>query len=119
MDRPRTVQAVFGTSLNLFTNGNGQLGLNPATKPGAFGSTVQLTALPAPGAYFIGWAGAAGGFNNPLFITVTNTSGITALFGALNASQGSLTVLPNGNGTVSVSPGQNVNTNGETVTLTA
>ncbi|MCU0782511.1 MAG: chitobiase/beta-hexosaminidase C-terminal domain-containing protein [Verrucomicrobia bacterium] len=119
MDRPRAVQAVFGTSLNLFTNGNGQLLLNPATGPYAFGSTVQLTALPAPGAYFFGWAGAASGFSNPLFITATNASGLTALFGALNASQVSLTVLPNGNGTVSVSPGKNVYTNGETVTLTA
>ena len=119
MDRPRTAQAVFGTSLNLFTNGNGQLVLNPATGPYAFGSTVQLTALPAPGAYFFGWAGAASGSNNPLFITVTNASGLTALFGALNASQVSLTVLPNGNGTVSVSPNKNVYTNGESVTLTA
>lgn len=119
MDRPRAVQAVFGTSLNLFTNGNGQLVLNPATGPYAFGSTVQLTALPAPGAYFFGWAGAASGFSNPLFITATNAAGITALFGALNASQVSLTVLPNGNGTVSVSPSKNVYTNGETVTLTA
>lgn len=119
MDRPRTVQAVFGTSLNLFTNGNGQLGLNPATGPYAFGSTVQLTAWPAPGAYFFGWAGAAGGFSNPLFITVTNAAGLTALFGTLNANQVSLTVLPNGNGMVSVSPGRNVYTNGESVTLTA
>ena len=60
MDRPRTVQAVFGTSLNLFTNGNGQLVLNPATRPYAFGSTVQLTALPAPGAYFHGRTRRAG-----------------------------------------------------------
>jgi hypothetical protein len=49
-----TVQAVFGTSLNLFTNGNGQLRLNPATGPYACGSTAQLTALPAAGAYFFG-----------------------------------------------------------------
>ena len=119
IDHPRAVQAVFGTSLNLFTNGNGQLFLNPATGPYAFGSSVQLTALPAPGAYFFGWAGAASGFKNPLFITATNASGLTALFGALNASQVSLTVLPNGNGTVSVSPSQNVYTNGVTVTLTA
>ena len=119
MDRSRTVEAVFGTSLNLFTNGNGQLVLNPAGGPYAFGSTVQLTALPAPGAYFFGWAGAAGGFNNPLYITATNGAGITALFGALTGNQVSLVVLPNGNGTVSVNPSKNVYTNGETVTLTA
>jgi len=119
LDRPRAVQAVFGTSLNLFTNGNGHVLLNPATGPYAFGSPVQLTALPAAGSYFFGWAGATGGFVNPLFLKATNAAGITALFGTLNPNQVSLTVLPNGNGSVSVSPSRNVYTNGETVTLTA
>ena len=63
------MQAVFGTSLKQFTNGNGQWVWNPPTGPYAFGAAVQLTALPAPGAYFFGWAGAAGEFANPLFIT--------------------------------------------------
>lgn len=103
----------------MFTNGNGQVLLNPATGPYAFGSPVQLTALPAAGSYFFGWAGAAGGFANPLFLTATNTSGITALFGTLNPYQVSLIVLPNGAGAVAVSPGRNVYTNGEAVTLTA
>lgn len=119
MDRPRTVQAVFGTSLNLFTNGNGQVLLDPASGPYTFGSLVQLTALPGAGSYFFGWAGAAGGFANPLSITATNASGITALFGALSPNQVSLTVLPNGDGTVAVSPSKNVYTNGEALTLTA
>jgi Divergent InlB B-repeat domain len=119
MDRPRTLQAVFGTSLNLFTNGNGQLLLNPPTGPYAYGTPVQLTALPAAGAYFFGWAGAASGFANPQFITATNATGITALFGTLNPNQVSLTVLPNGNGSLSVNPSKNVYTNGEMVTLTA
>jgi len=119
MDRARTVTGVFGTALNLFTNGNGQVLLNPPTGPYAFGSTVQLTALPAPGYYFFGWANAANGFVNPLTFTLTNASGITANFGALAGNQASLVVLPNGNGTVSVNPAKNVYTNGETVTLTA
>ena len=52
--------------------------------------------------------------------TVTNaTPGITALFGALKSNQVSLTVLPNGNGTVAINPASNVYTNGDTVTLTA
>jgi hypothetical protein len=119
MNRPRAVQAVFGTSLNRFTNGNGQILLNPPAGPYPYGSVVQLTALPASGSYFFGWAGAASGFNNPLSIQATNASGMTALFGALNANQVSLTALPSGNGTVSVSPYKNVYTNGETVSLTA
>ncbi len=119
MDRARTVTGIFGTALNLFTNGSGQVQLNPPTGPYAFGATVQLTALPAPGYYFFGWANAASGFGNPLAFTVTNASGITANFGALAGNQVSLVVLPNGNGTVSVNPAKHVYTNGELVTLTA
>lgn len=119
MDRARTVTGVFGTALNLFTNGSGQVQLNPPTGPNAFGSTVQFTALPAPGYYFFGWANAASGFGNPLTFPVTNAAGITANFGALAGNQVSLVVLPNGNGTVSVNPAKNVYTNGESVTLTA
>ncbi len=120
MDQPRTVQALFDTSLTLLTNGSGQVLLNPAAGPYLYGSTVQLTALPSPGYYFFGWANAASGFANPLLFTVTNsTPGITALFAALKPSQLSLTVLPEGNGTVLINPARNVYTNGETVTLTA
>ncbi len=120
MDQPRTVQALFDTSLTLLTNGSGQVLLNPAAGPYLYGSTVQLTALPSPGYYFFGWANAASGFANPLLFTVTNsTPGITALFAALKPSQLSLTVLPEGNGTVLINPARNVYTNGETMTLTA
>ncbi|HVM46874.1 MAG TPA: chitobiase/beta-hexosaminidase C-terminal domain-containing protein [Candidatus Acidoferrum sp.] len=119
MDRPRSVQAVFGTGLNLYTSGNGQVVLNPASGPYPYGSPVQLTALPANGSYFLGWKDAASGFNNPLTIQATNASGITALFAALHTNQVSLTVLPEANGSVVVSPFYNVYTNGDTVTLTA
>jgi len=119
MDQPRTVEAVFGTTVTLFTNGNGQVLLSPPTGPYALGATVQVTALPAPGHYFFGWSGAASGFANPWRFTVTNASSITALFGALKPTQVSLTVLPNGNGTVAINPASNVYTNGDIVTLTA
>jgi hypothetical protein len=120
MDQPRTVQALFDTSLTLFTNGSGQVLLNPAAGPYLYGSTVQLTASPSPGYYFFGWANAASGFANPLLFTVTNDApGITALFEALKPSQVSLTVLPTGNGAVLINPARNVYTNGDTVTLTA
>ena len=120
MDQPRTVQAVFGTSLTLFTNGSGQVLMIPPTGPYPFGSTVRLTALPSAGHYFFGWANAASGFGNPLQFTVTNaTPGITALFGALKSNQVSLTVLLNGSGSVTINPARNVYTNGDTVALTA
>lgn len=120
MDQPRAVQALFGTSLTLFTNGSGQVLLNPPTGPYLFGSTVQLAASPLPGYYFFGWANAARGSANPLPFTVTSAvPGITALFAALKPGQVSLTVLPKGNGTVIIDPARNVYTNGDTVTLTA
>jgi alpha-tubulin suppressor-like RCC1 family protein len=120
LDRPRAVQAVFGTPLDLFTNGNGYVDVNPPNSPYPYGSTVQLTARPAPNAYFFGWANGASGFANPLSLMITNGArAITALFGTLKADQVSLTVLPSGLGTVFVSPAKNVYTNGETVTLTA
>jgi hypothetical protein len=120
MDQPRTVQAVFGTSLNLFTNGSGQVRLSPPSGPYPFGSPVQLTALPSPGYYFFGWTNTVGGFANPLLFTVTDaTPGITARFGPLKSNQVSLTVLPNANGTVEINPSQNVYTSGDSVTLTA
>jgi len=122
MNRDRAVQAIFGTSLSLSTNGNGQISLNPANGPYPYGSTVQLTALPATNYYFFAWAGAASGFSDPLSIQATNASGITALFAPLLGNQVSLTVLPlpsGSNGTVTVSPFKSVYTNGETVKLTA
>ena len=120
MDQPRAVQALFDTPLTLLTNGSGQVLLNPPAGPYLFGSTVQLTALPSPGYYFFGWANAASGFADPLLFAVTNDApGITALFAALKPSQVSLTVLPQGTGTVLINPARNVYTNGDTVTLTA
>jgi uncharacterized repeat protein (TIGR02543 family) len=120
MEEPLQVQAVFGTSLDLFTSGSGQVLLNPTNGPYPFGSTVQLTALPSAGYYLFGWANAASGFANPLLFTVTNaTPGITALFGALKSDQVSLTVLPIGNGTITINPATNFYTNSETVHLTA
>lgn len=119
MDGPRTVQALFGTSLSLFTNGSGQILLNPPVGPYVFGPSVKLTALPAAGFYFFGWADAATGFANPLTLNVVSTSGVTALFGLLKSNQVSLTAPVNGSGTVAVNPGTNVYSVGQTVILSA
>jgi uncharacterized repeat protein (TIGR02543 family) len=120
MDQPHNVQAVFGTTITLFTSGSGGVTSCPPTGPYAYGSTVRLTAYPATNYYFFGWADAASGFADPLLFTVTNpTNGITALFGALKTNQVSLRVLPNGNGAVTINPARNVYTNGDSVTLTA
>lgn len=119
MDQPRAVQAVFGTTLNLFTNGNGGIVTDPPNGPFPYGSSVTLTALPGATNYFFGWAGLLTGFANPVKLTVNNASGITALFGNLSGNQVSLVALPTGGGSLSFSPARNVYTNGEIVTITA
>ena len=119
LTNPTQVQAIFGTTLNLFTNGSGSIVANPPQGPYAFGSNVKLTALPGPGSFFFGWAGAASGSMDPLFIQATNADGITALFGALKANQISLTVLSSAGGEVSLDHPMNVFTIGDVVTLTA
>jgi alpha-tubulin suppressor-like RCC1 family protein len=120
LDGPRSAQAIFGTPLSLFTNGNGEVTAYPSNALYPYGSNVQLVARPAANSYFLGWANSATGFANPLSLAVTNpTPGITALFGMLKANQASLTVLSNGGGTVAVSPASTVYTNGDIVRLAA
>jgi len=119
MDQAQTVQAIFGTSPNFTVNGSGQLVVDPPAGPYPFGSTLRLQALPADGAYFFGWGGAATGFTNPLTLALTNPAPVSALFGQLKSNQVSLTVAVNGYGAVTFEPAKNVYTNGETVKLTA
>jgi hypothetical protein len=116
---PTSVEAVFGTLINLVTNGNGRILLDPPTGPYAFGQAVQITAIPEAGAYFFGWAGAATDASNPIGITATDLLSLTALFGDLQTNQVSLTVLPDRGGTVGVEPRAPFYTNGAPVTLTA
>ncbi len=121
MTQSNNVQAVFGTTLNLATNyPQGQVVADPPNRPFPFGSTVTLAALPDPGSYFFGWAGLLTNFANPVTLTVTNATGLTALFASLAGDQVSLVTLSvNGGGGVQASPFRNVYTNGELVTLTA
>jgi hypothetical protein len=122
MTQSNYVQAVFGTTLNLNTNypGFGIVTTDPPITLFPYGTVVTLTARPDPGRYFFGWAGLLNNFANPVTITVTNASGLTALFAPLTGNQVSLLVLPvNGGGGIQFSPNRNVYTNGEVVTITA
>lgn len=120
MNQSNFVQAVFGTTLNLNTNyPQGRVETDPATGIFPYGSTVTLTARPDPGSYFFGWAGLLTNFNNPVTLTVTNASGLTALFASLSGNQVSLVALPVNGGSIQANPAFNVYTNGDVVTLTA
>lgn len=121
MNQSNNVLAVFGTTLNLATNyALGQVLADPPNRPFPFGSVVTLTALADPGSYFFGWAGLLTNFASPVTLTVTNATGLTALFAALAGDQVSLVTLSvNGGGGVQANPARNVYTNGELITLTA
>lgn len=121
MNQSNYVQAVFGTTLNLNTNypGFGTVVTDPPTTPFPYGSVVTLTARPDPGKYFFSWAGLLNNFANPVTLTVTNATGLTALFAELKSNQVSLVALPVNGGSIQASPAFNVYTNGDLITLTA
>ena len=120
MTAPRTVAAIFGTSLNLLTNGTGGILLDPNLDAYPLGSVVRVMAVPGAGSYLFGWANATNGFDNPILLPINRpTLGLTALFAPLGVNQVSLQVLPDIHGSVTVSPHQRVYTRDQSVSLTA
>jgi hypothetical protein len=119
-DRDKTLRAVFGTPISTSVTGNGQIQISPADSLYPHGATVRVTGVPQPGSYFGFWGNAASGNTNPLLFTVTNANPtISSIFGTVGASQSSLTVLINGDGSVSRNPAANVYPTSQTVILTA
>jgi hypothetical protein len=98
LDGPRSVQAVFVQTaypLTLSTPGGGNVTANgQIISPATFypvGSVVMLAATATNGWSFLGWQGNAGGADNPLYLTVSQTNNIQAIFGTtvtLNAVGG-------------------------------
>jgi NOL1/NOP2/fmu family ribosome biogenesis protein len=120
MDRPKEVQAVFGTACNTTVLGQGVVVRSFGTGLVPFGTVARLTALPQPGYYLGLWGNAASSVVNPLDFTVTNaTPTVGALFVALGANQATLTVLEQGAGVVIREPQANAYKKGQTVRLTA
>jgi uncharacterized repeat protein (TIGR02543 family) len=120
MNRDKSIQAVFGTTLATTAAGNGSVTLLP---PGGFypyGTVVNLYAVPQPGNYFGIWGNAGSGTNNPLSFTVTSANlTISSLFAVLGAGEFALSVVPDGGGQVSVYPRANRYNSGQSVSLTA
>ena len=67
---------------NLFLTivGNGSVTKNPDYPTYNPGQTVQLTAVPNQGNYFVGWSGDASGNTNPLDVVMDSDKHITATF---------------------------------------
>ncbi|SPE61081.1 exported hypothetical protein [Verrucomicrobia bacterium] len=93
MNGPRNVQAVFaqtGFPLTVSTPGGGSATVNGQTiQPVTYysaGTVVSLAATPSNNWVFLGWQGDAGGTNNPLSLTITQTNNIQAIFGTIVAT---------------------------------
>jgi sugar lactone lactonase YvrE len=119
---PLNAQAVFGTALSAVASGSGSVQANPALPLYPYGSTVQLTALPAnTNFYFRLWGGAAlGDTVSPLDFVVTNANpGISAVFSGLPSTSRALNLAIIGNGDVTRSPQASNYPPGTIVTLNA
>ena len=79
---------------------NGSVIINPMASNYNYGASVTLTAMPAPGYVFVQWTGHASGTNNPLFLTMTNTRTITAVFRAPGDDFAQRILLDSGSSTV-------------------
>lgn len=119
MDRNKSIGALFGTSLSNTTSG-GAVVFNPAGGFYPYGTSVQVTALPQTGKYFVLWGGNANGSVNPLNFVVTGANQIvSALFAPLNQGKVALCTVAAGDGQVGTMPQANFYTNGQSVTVTA
>jgi hypothetical protein len=120
MTRDKSVQAVFGTSLNTAVSGMGSVVAQPGAALLPYGTVVRLTAVPQPGNGFAFWSNAGSGTNNPLLYPVTTSNRtVTAVFASLGAGQYALTMLADGFGSVTNKPRGNYFPSGTSITLTA
>jgi hypothetical protein len=120
MNRNKTVEARFGTSLSTTVAGNGSVAVFPSVPLLPYGTFARLTATPRAGDYFGVWGNAASGNANPLYFPITNANPVvSSLFAPLSANQYSLVVVPNGEGRVTNSPTANFYNNGQSVTVAA
>ena len=70
----------FGFTLTADIEGSGTVAINPDKADYLAGETVTLTATAAPDWAFTGWSGDAVGTSNPLAITISGHTEITANF---------------------------------------
>ena len=81
MTRPKSVRAVFGTTLNTTAAGGGAVTFNPSGGIYPYGTAVQVSGVPQAGKYFALWGNAASGNVNPFHFVVTNANPtISSLF---------------------------------------
>lgn len=72
--------AINRYSLAILPADSGSIGVVPVQAMYDSGSSVQLTANPAPGYHFVNWNGDAAGSTNPLTVVITRNLSIGATF---------------------------------------
>jgi hypothetical protein len=117
MNSDKSVTATFNVnyySVAVATNGTGSGSVSGGGYH-AYGTTPTFTAIPAAGAYFAGWSGAASGITNPVGVYIDGNKSLTGTFNAYVYTVTTAT-SPAGLGTVS---GYGSYTYGQAATLTA
>ena len=106
MDGHKTVTAVFlpyEYTLTINIVGEGSVQVFPEQETYHYGDTVQLTAIPADCYKFVGWDGAVTGLDNPVELTITGDTAVTATFEKIVYTL-NVNVDPEDAGMVEVSP---------------
>ncbi|MEI9864120.1 MAG: choice-of-anchor Q domain-containing protein [Limisphaerales bacterium] len=109
-------QAVSYT-LAVGAQGSGIVAKNPNIASFPAGVTVTITATPNAGWYFANWSGDTNGSVNPLNVTMNANLVITGNF--LAYATYALTLVTNGQGTITLSPAGGTYLSNSTVTATA
>jgi len=97
---------------------SGTVSFDPDQATYHYGDVVTLTATPAPGWSFSNWTGDATGTTNPVEVTITKNTSVTAHF---TQDEYTLTVIisPENGGSVTIEPAQQTYHYSEQVTLSA
>ncbi len=120
MDSDKTLTATFEENtytLNVTTEGEGTVDIDPDMEEYEPNDEVNLTASPADGWEFVEWTGDVTGTDSTVTITMDSDKSVTAVFEEIPTYQ--LTVNTDGDGSVVVDPDQTEYEEGTEVTLTA
>jgi len=120
LDRDKSIQAIFGTTVGKSSSGGGSVAFNPPGPVFPYGYTLMVSAVPLPGNVFVLWGKSASGTTNPLpFAVFSPNPSVSALFASNPPNQFSLAVSPVGDGTVVINPRTNLFSMGQAVTIIA
>lgn len=103
--------------LNVTVVGEGSVARSPNKAGYLYGETVQLTATPASNWTFESWSGGATGNTNPITLTITGDTAITATFAPPPSYEVTVNIV--GDGSVNIQPPKDAYLFGEVITLTA